>query len=195
MQFLPERNPRRLDAVVVSLAMHAVLLASVLWLGVASTARAPRVIHPEIVAALETRGGTHAVKILLPAAEFAAHTREPVKHADSAARTILPVEPRPLLKKSGGGAPVVHHAGDGAGTQYGNGTDAQDMRPAFPVFSPRPPVTNRSLLPSIEKKIVVDVNLDERGAVVSELLVKGIGNDLDRIVLGTAKAWRFQPAT
>jgi TonB family protein len=38
------------------------------------------------------------------------------------------------------------------------------------------------------------VNVDPLGAVVSEVLVKGMGNKLDQIVLDTVKTWRFQPA-
>jgi Gram-negative bacterial TonB protein C-terminal len=37
--------------------------------------------------------------------------------------------------------------------------------------------------------------LNAGGEVVSEGLVKGVGNVLDRIVLEAVKTWRFQPAT
>ena len=77
----------------------------------------------------------------------------------------------------------------------GNGADAEDVYPAFPVFSPHPPVSDRSLLPSSPQKIVVDVNVDASGQVVGEKLVKGMGTRLDQIVLDTVKTWRFQPAT
>ena len=63
------------------------------------------------------------------------------------------------------------------------------------MFSPKPAVTERGLLPAAEEKIVVDVKVDEEGAMVSETLVKGLGNRLDQIVLETVKTWRFQPAT
>lgn len=66
---------------------------------------------------------------------------------------------------------------------------------AFPIFSPKPPVKDRSLLPGSEKKIVVDVNIDASGGVVEETLITGIGNQLDQLVLDTVKSWRFQPAT
>jgi len=39
------------------------------------------------------------------------------------------------------------------------------------------------------------VKLDEQGNVLSEVLVRGLGNALDQIVLETVKTWRFQPAT
>jgi TonB family protein len=56
-------------------------------------------------------------------------------------------------------------------------------------------VNDGALLPAAEKKIVVDVKVDDESAVVSETLVKGLGNRLDQIVLDTVKTWRFQPAT
>jgi len=64
-----------------------------------------------------------------------------------------------------------------------------------PVLSPRPPVTDCSPLPSSEQKIVVDVNVDALGQVVSEKLVRGMGNQLDQMVLQVVKTWRFHPAT
>jgi protein TonB len=102
----------------------------------------------------------------------------------------------PALKKSGGGSTRAPHHGDGSSTAMnGNGSDAKDIHPAFPIFSPHPPVTDRALLPSSEQKIVVDVSVDAFGQVVSENLVKGMGTVLDKIVLETVKTWRFQPAT
>jgi TonB family protein len=193
MQGLPEWMKSRSTSVAVSLVLHGVVMAPLLWVGAAATkARVLMPVQP-VAVGIATTGGTHAVKIMLPEMNFAAHTKEPVKHADSAGKTILPV-PKQVVKKSGGGAPAVAHAGDGMGTKFGNGTDANDEKPAYPVFSPRPPVTDRALLPRVEQKIVVDVNVDSLGAVVSEVLVKGMGNPLDQIVLDTVKTWRFQPA-
>jgi TonB family protein len=77
----------------------------------------------------------------------------------------------------------------------GNGSDTQKSDPTFPVFSPHPPVTDRSLLPSSMQQVVVDVKVSASGEVLEATLVKGIGNALDKIVLDTVKTWRFQPAT
>lgn len=140
-------------------------------------------------------GGSHAVKLRLPATDMSAHTRHPAPNLEPTKKTILPVEKSPQAK-SGGGAPLAPHSGDGSGkAERGNGSDDLDARPAFPIFSPHPPVADRSLLPSTEKKIVVDVSVDVLGAVVSAKLVKGLGNKLDQIALDTVKTWRFQPAT
>ncbi len=77
----------------------------------------------------------------------------------------------------------------------GSGADRQSADPAFPVFSPHPPVSDRSLLPSSNQEVVVDVKVSATGDVLEVTLVKGIGNGLDRIVLDTVKSWRFHPAT
>ncbi len=80
-------------------------------------------------------------------------------------------------------------------TAAGSGADQQNADPAFPVFSPRPPVTDRSLLPSLNQEVVVDVKVSATGDVLEATLVKGIGNALDQLVLETVKTWRFHPAT
>jgi TonB family protein len=76
----------------------------------------------------------------------------------------------------------------------GNGVDAQAADPAFPIFSPRPPVIDRSLLPGTSQQVIVDVKVSATGDVLEATLVKGLGNALDRLVLDTVKTWRFHPA-
>jgi TonB family protein len=80
-------------------------------------------------------------------------------------------------------------------TAPGNGADQQSAYPAFPVFSPRPAVLDRSLLPRSNQEVVVDVKVSPDGDVLEATLVKGLGNGLDQIVLDTVKTWRFHPAT
>ena len=77
----------------------------------------------------------------------------------------------------------------------GSGADQQNADPAFPVFSPHPSVSDRSLLPRSNQEVVVDVKVSATGDVLEATLVKGIGNGLDQIVLDTVKSWRFHPAT
>lgn len=190
-----EWTRRTLRSVLLSSAFHSAVLVCLILLGAMARKRAVETVHPQIVAQVEIAGGSHAIKIKLPESVFAAHTRKPVPDPEASKRTPLPIE-QPHPKMAGGGSPVAPHTGDGSSTALkGNGSDAQDVRPAFPVFSPCPPVTDRSLLPSSEQKIVVDVNVDALGDVVSESLVKGLGNKLDQLALDIVKTWRFQPAT
>jgi TonB family protein len=80
-------------------------------------------------------------------------------------------------------------------TAAGNGADQQNADPAFPVFSPRPTVADRGLLPASNQEVVVDVKVSATGDVLEATLVKGLGNALDQLVLETVKTWRFHPAT
>ena len=190
-----ERSKRLFRALFFSLALHGTFCASVYLFGTHAAIRIVEPVKTQVVSQLTFSGGSHAIRIELPISQFAAHTHQPAPHADAAKKTDIPMQV-PVLKKSGGGSTRSPHHGDGSSTAMtGNGSDAEDLHPAFPVFSPHPPVTDRSLLPSSEQKIVVDVSVDAFGQVVSENLVKGLGNKLDKIVLETVRTWRFQPAT
>jgi hypothetical protein len=125
---------------------------------------------------------------------MSAHVKDPDAHADSSKKTIIPMSV-PEQVKSGGGSTKDPHHGDGTGkAMRGSGADSIDMTPAFPVYSPHPPIHDRALLPQTAEKIVIDVDLDEAGLVVKETLVRGLGNSLDQVVLGIVKTWKFQPA-
>ncbi|MGC2616918.1 MAG: TonB family protein [Terracidiphilus sp.] len=182
-------------ALFTSVAFHGAFFACVYFFGTHARVVIVQPVKTQVVAQLAFAGGSHRITIELPVSHFAAITREPVRNAPPARKTDIPMQV-PALKQSGGGSTLSPHHGDGSSkAPTGNGSDLADIHPAFPVFSPHPPVTDRSLLPSSEQKIVVDVSVDAFGQVVSESLVKGLGNNLDRIVLETVRTWRFQPAT
>ena len=189
---------RRRMGALLSITLHACLL--MLSIGIGIRARFPQTALQATqfvkVARVAVSGGSHAIRIQLPEDPAAAHTRHPAENTDPAKKTILPMKPPPVPVRSGGGAPSSPHTGDGSGqAARGNGADSYDAQPAFPVFSPSPKVADRSLLPAVELKVVVDVRVDEQGGVVGETLVKGMGTIIDQIVLETVKQWRFHPAT
>ena len=194
----PAPNPlakRSTTAMLLSVAAHGGVFALVVMLGTAAGKTTVEPATLQVLAKLEVAGGPHAVQVPMPVADFGAHTKHPDATPESSKKTILPVE-KPAPKLAGGGAPKTPTQGDGSGKAFtGNGDSAEDARPAFLVFSPRPAVTDRALLPSSEQKIVVDVNVDALGQVVSEKLVRGMGNQLDQMVLEIVKTWRFHPAT
>ncbi len=132
-------------------------------------------------AELLIRGGTHAEFTRQPPGRKR-HVNIPQKTSDLAVN-----------------APPAPPAGRSISAQHnpvpGNGPDMQSADPAFPVFSPRPEVADRSLLPSSEQQVIVDVKVSASGDVLQATVVKGIGNALDQIVLDTVKTWRFHPAT
>jgi len=186
---------RRVSAVLLSIGLHGSVLALLLLAGRMARNRLVAPTDFRRMAMVEVAGGAHAVRFPLPPMDMSAKIHDPDKDPEVTRKTILPI-PQTHPKVSGGGAPVTPHKGNGSGqAMTGSGSDAEDARPAFPVFSPHPPVRDRALLPSTEKKIVVDVKLDAQGVVLSETLVQGMGNKLDQIVLDIARTWRFQPAT
>jgi TonB family protein len=186
---------RELRMVVLSLVVHGCVLAAI-WVGMITQARVGERTGRVTIAGIEDAGGSHAMEIQLPTRLTATDTNKPERYADAAVPSTLVMRQLRPQNDSGGGRPTTPHAGEGRGqAANGNGSDNEDARPAFPVFAPKPAVTDGELLPAAEKKIVVDVKVNEEGAVVGETLVKGLGNRLDEIVLDTVKTWRFQPAT
>jgi TonB family protein len=120
-------------------------------------------------------------------------TPEPVgrkKHAKTPSKTTsdLAIHSKPA-------PPAGQPAQTPNSVAAGNGADQQNAEPAFPIFSPRPPISDRSLLPSSSQQVIVDVKVSAAGDVQEATLVKGIGNALDQLVLDTVKTWRFHPAT
>ena len=194
---MESQNDRRngtLRGIIVSLAMHGAFFMCVALFGVHAPVVIVKSVHPQRVADLLMAGGSHRIRLVLPTAEMSAHVKDPDAHTESSKKTIIPM-PAPEQPKSGGGTTKDPHHGDGTGkAMRGNGADSIDMTPAFPVFSPHPPIRDRALLPQTAEKIVIDVDLDETGLVVKETLVKGLGNQLDAMVLGIVKTWKFQPA-
>ncbi|MGA9670992.1 MAG: energy transducer TonB [Terracidiphilus sp.] len=195
-QFAPAPlGKRRTSSVALSVLLHGSLLAFVLILGTVARTRVVPPVPLRAQALVEHAGASHAIKLLLPTMDAAAHTRKPAPNVDPTKKTILPLlQTHP--KVSGGGTPKTPHAGDGSGQALrGNGSDNEDVHPSFPIFSPHPPLKDRSLLPAAEVKVVVDVKVDALGKVVGETLVKGVGNQLDKLCLDVVWTWHFQPAT
>ena len=182
--------------VIVSVGVHAAALSLLLIGGVEM--HRMRTVPPAKVgylAMLQVAGGSHRISIPsfeMPntsKAEKAEHVKDPKPKLTDPTRAAHKEKETPssLPQESTGKGTGTAAAGDGA--------DAQNATPAFPVFSPKPPVADRALLPAAEQHIVVDVNVSETGDVTGLTLVKGMGNALDQIVLDTVKTWRFRPAT
>ena len=171
---------------VLSAALHLVISACVFlvehrWkaqVAKANLEQKPITIYP---AMLLYAGGTRAPRTDAPDGRRK-HPQETKQATDlTINRNPAPAAGQPVA------APDTSVAGSGA--------DRQNADPAFPVFSPHPPVSDRSLLPRSNQEVVVDVKVSAAGDVLEATLVKGIGNGLDQIVLDTVKSWRFHPAT
>jgi TonB family protein len=135
------------------------------------------------------------MRLPLPEAPAASHSARNAPVQDLVARPASPPRERRTARASGTNAAAAQPSDRGTNSVAGNGSDAQNTTPAFPIFYPNPAVRDRSLLPASERQVVIDVRLTAGGEVVSDNLVKGIGNALDRMAIDIVKTWRFQPAT
>ena len=187
---------RNRSSVVLSLAAHGLAFAFLLIVG-HHTYRVVAESGPKAVfAGIQVAGGSHATRLVLPRSLQTVDARKAAKEAPEQKKLAAPVHRVPPVKSEGGTAADAHQTSQGSGdAANGSGSDAQNADPAFPVFAPKPPVTDRKLLPDSQREIVVDVNVSAAGDVTGASLVKSMGNALDQIVLDTVKTWRFHPAT
>jgi TonB family protein len=82
-------------------------------------------------------------------------------------------------------------AGSPYGSLYEGPTTGHDIRPAYPVIFPDPPL-NRAAL---QGDVIIEVTIDSRGNVVETKLLQGIGQVVDETIVATLRNWRFNPAT
>ena len=191
-----ERSPSSLSR-GVSIASHLLIFGLVLVTG-----REAWRVRP-----VSTRGGSHATLLYwrdgVGTGAAKAHTSSKVVIAP--AKTVA--RTNPLQRQKQPALAQQHTVKDGelqaasAGStasqsqMSGPGTGTQDATPAFPTYSPNPPVRDRSLLPQSETNVVVDVNVSAQGEVLDEKLIRGLGNSIDQAILDTVRGWRFHPAT
>jgi protein TonB len=193
MQTVPQR---RQSSVVFSVAAHALVLALALYVSHHSFKVIAQKGGKAVYLGIEVAGGSHATRLTLPKGLATVEAKKAAKEPPGNKKPAAPVHKVPPVKSQGGMAADAHQDSSGSGdAAKGEGNDAQNADPAFPVFSPKPPVTDRALLPDSQREIVVDVNLNANGDVVGVNMVKSMGNALDQIVLDTVKTWRFHPAT
>ena len=178
----------------ISLVTHGLIAA--LFVSVGMRIKPKLVSHTDEyqIAMLEVAGGSALAKsplIMAPNGDRKAEKEQP----ESRSSLHAPPQKQRLPKASGSHAQLARPQDRGTNIAAGNGSDARDATFAFPIYSPRPPVTDRSLLPPSDQKVVIDVKLDAAGAVIGETLTTGMGNALDQLALNAVKTWRFQPAT
>lgn len=179
-----------------SIAAHCALLALLIFAG----------RHAWQVRPVSTRGGQHATVLYWEGsvgtgiARTHQHGSEKLSPAKTTPRNS-PIASRPekqLDPDAEKAANVANANPAGSSTSQsqsdGTGNGNQDLTPAFPVYSPTPPL-DRSLLPVTDQNVVVDVNVSALGEVLDEKLIHGLGNGTDQIILDTVKNWKFHPAT
>lgn len=183
--------PRRQWAWLTSAAIHAAVLACVLY--------RPAAIFVSPRFSAHGSGGSAQVVYLtsadLPASPQAEELTAPLT-APSSATTIRITR---LSKKASRGRSLhpVHAAAAG-GSAYGSmmeGAVGTEVRPALPEVFPDPDVDRASLPATVQGSVVVEITIDERGNVVEERLLTGVDHGVDEKVIAALKNWHFRPAT
>jgi TonB family protein len=187
LQLLSSFRKRRAEFLAVSLVIHLLLLT--LTIHVIRSLRRPPVVAQTPLkfypAMLFIPGGSNKVKPSPKPYGRKVPPPPPQLHPTPTSDRVSNIAP----PTNAGHRPAAKHD-----PVAGNDVDAQSADPAFPIFSPRPPVIDRALLPARSQQVIVDVKVSASGDVLEATLVKGIGNALDQLVLSTVKTWRFHPA-
>jgi TonB family protein len=87
--------------------------------------------------------------------------------------------------------------GSTAGSLYGSLPGGpiygDEIRPALPIET-SDPVVYPWERPDSEGKVVIEITIDERGAITHETVLQSMGSEIDNKCLAALEKWRFQPA-
>jgi TonB family protein len=115
------------------------------------------------------------------------------------ARLTSPVEPSPQEPDKPQESASAVAPAPTAGSPYGTLTDGsqsgEDVRPALPAVTSEPHVSSDDLRGVSEGNVIVEIIIDERGAIVRKSVTQSMGPAIDAKVLAALENWRFHPAT
>lgn len=92
-------------------------------------------------------------------------------------------------------AEKTSHAGSPVGTTITGMVAGHEVRLAFPLVFPDPPIPRSELPQGLQGDVIVEVTIDARGEVVETRVLQAIGHGIDEKILSTLRTWRFTPAT
>lgn len=160
---------------------------------------------PIFVAPAATLGGVHGSAITHL---YWARGTSPLSTAEQDAAPMHPL----IFRKSQRTEPKDTNANDArrtetavaapaptAGSPYGSLSDGasggEEIRPALPAVTSEPRVNPEDLAGISEGNVVVEITIDESGAIVSKAVMRSMGPAIDAKVLAALESWRFHPAT
>ncbi len=194
-RFQPVGEGWPLRALILSFAVHCVLLAYFCW------RPQPIIVTPSTVMAGEN--GSALGIVYLPTD---ASLRIPVNEQSHSLR-YQAARKKPVNKRAHKNAPVrdEEHATDTqvqsppAGSRFGSldygPDDGHDIRPALPVTFPDPRVPRSELPEGFTGDIIIEVTIDEAGNITGKKVLQSVGPGVDEKVLAVLERWRFRPAT
>jgi TonB family protein len=107
------------------------------------------------------------------------------------------LEPPAAKREAGNEIATARPGGPAAGSLYGSlsyGTfTGPEIRPALPIVSPDPAFGSDAS--GIEGDVIVEITIDEAGAIVQKIVIQSLGPAVDQKVLAALENWRFSPAS
>jgi TonB family protein len=107
------------------------------------------------------------------------------------------LDPPPAKLEVGNETASIRPSGPAAGSLYGSlsyGTlTGPEIRPALPVVSPDPVFGSDA--DGIEGDVIVEVTIDEQGAIVQKVVLHSLAPAVDQRVLAALERWHFTPAS
>jgi TonB family protein len=174
--FPQPRSRRRNASLLASILIHCVV--AFLWLY-----RPPIFVKPSSAAA-----GAHGL------AENVTYFPEPQQLKSAVKkkppRVIFNAKTVVAQENPAKSAPAV-------GTEFGSvgSTSGTEARPALPVVFPDPAIFPWQVPNGLTGDVIVEVTIDEQGAVTETRLLQSLKPDIDEKVVATVRNWRFRPAT
>src|ERR1700690_4243533 len=191
-QVHPEISKRQATSLSVSLALHFLFLGWILH------SPAPIFVAPSSV--VRGQSGSSLTRIYFGGATGVSQEnpkpsltwQRPPKAAR--AHSLDP----PLAKLDMGNETASNRpSGPAAGSLYGSlsyGTlTGPEIRPALPVVSPDPVFGSDAA--GIEGDVIVEITIDETGAIVQKVVMHSLGPVVDERVLAALEKWHFAPAS
>jgi TonB family protein len=175
---------------LASIGLHALFVGLILWL------HAPVYLQPQSL--MRGKDGQRSSIAVLTAGISA----PPLKTQPDDSRTVLRVHKRPKKKAAPKPDPRASAEQTVANAQPGSAKGSSlfglsgyhDVRVAYLTYAPDPPIDRQRLPEWVRGDVVVEVTIDEKGAVVQTKLLQSVGFGLDDVILETLRQWRFQPA-
>jgi TonB family protein len=183
-----------------SIALHALLLACLLY------RPAPRVLSPSFLMAGEH--GSSVTRLYLPRRSTAAAAPRPARQVNHARLTLRQRQKAPppsvvdvpkvnesTEEDTQAAAASPPPVGTPNGTSPFGSSSGDDVRPALPMATSDPVVSQEDLRGGIEGNEIVEITIDEKGNVVERVVLQSLGPSVDAKVLAALENWHFHPAT
>ena len=189
---------QRRKGLYVSLALHGLLFAWILY------PVTPEYVKPQTV--LSGRNGTSMIYLTPAQLKQAASSHVSETMQENAQLTLERKKKIQPKKKAFARTPealamdtaVQNKPEAPAGTPYGSlsygSTDGSEVRPAIRVSGSEPRVSTYDLDGVPEGNIIIEVTIDERGNIVSKLVLRSYNPAVDHKVLAALEDWHFLPA-